>query len=73
MKNREAPIVEDEKLDAAAVVEEIVVGFEDAVRQLVIAHELPDVFHRVKFGGFQRQGENGDVGGNDQSPRQRPE
>ena len=33
---------------------------------------LPDVLARVELGAFRRQGENGDVGGNDQSRRQVP-
>ena len=52
----------------AAVVEDVVVGFEDAVRQPVIAHELPDVLDRVELGAFGRQRHEGDVGGNDQRP-----
>ncbi len=51
----------------AAMVDEIVVGFEDAVGEPVVAHELPDVFDRVELRRFGRQGENGDVGGNNQS------
>ncbi len=35
-----------------AMIEDIVVGFEDAVRQPVLAHELPDVLDRVEFGAF---------------------
>ncbi len=31
----------------AAMIEDIVVGFEDAARQPVVAHELPDVLDRV--------------------------
>jgi hypothetical protein len=54
----------------AAVVDEIVVGFEDTVGEPVVAHELPDVLDRVELGAFLRHGENGDVGGNDQSRRQ---
>ena len=30
------------------MVDEIVVGFEDAIGEPVVAHELPDVFHRVE-------------------------
>ena len=56
----------------AAVVDEIIVRFEDAVGEPVVAHELPDVLDRVELGAFRRQGENGDVGGNDQSRRQVP-
>ena len=40
------------------------VGFEDAVRQPVVAHELPDVLHRVQLGCSGRQGQQRDVGGN---------
>ncbi len=34
----------------AAVVEDILVGFEDPVREPVVAHELPDVLDRVQLG-----------------------
>ena len=34
----------------AAVVEDILVGLEDPVREPVVAHELPDVLDRVQFG-----------------------
>jgi hypothetical protein len=34
----------------AAMVDDVVVGFEDAVREPVVTHELPDVFDRVQFG-----------------------
>ncbi len=34
----------------AAVVENILVGFEDPVREPVVAHELPDVLDRVQLG-----------------------
>ena len=49
----------------AAVIDYIVVGFEDAVREPVVAHVLPDVFNWIV--ALRRQGENGDVGGNEQS------
>ena len=51
----------------AAVIDDIVVGFEDAVREPVVAHVLPNIFNRIELGAFRRQGENGDVGGNEQS------
>jgi len=51
----------------AAVIDYIVVGFEDAVREPVVAHVLPDVFNWIEFRALRRQGENGDVGGNEQS------
>ena len=31
----------------AALVEDVCVGFEDAVRQPVVAHELPDILDRI--------------------------
>lgn len=43
------------------MIDDVLVGFEDAVRQPVFAHELPDVFDRVKFGRFGWQGQDGDV------------
>ncbi len=36
----------------AAIIEDVVVGFEDAVREPVVAHELPDVFDRVELGAL---------------------
>ena len=55
-----------------AMVEEIVVGCEDAVREPVVAHELPDVFLRVEFGAFRRQGDDSDVGRHDETRRHVP-
>jgi|SRR5215510_2178910 hypothetical protein len=56
----------------AAMVDEIVVGFEDAVRKPVVAHELPDVFDRVELRTFWRQRHDGDVGWHDKAGRQVP-
>ena len=56
----------------AAMIDEIVVGFEDAVGEPVVAHELPDVFDRVEFGAFRRQGDDGDVGRHDEACRHVP-
>ena len=56
----------------AAVIDEIVVGFEDAVGEPVVAHELPDVFDRVELGGFRRQGDDGDVMRHDEAHRHVP-
>ena len=53
-------------------VDEIVVGFEDAIGEPVVAHELPDVFHGVELGGFRRQGDDGDVGRHDEARRHVP-
>jgi hypothetical protein len=47
----------------AAVIEDILVGLEDAVREPVVAYELPDVFDRVQFGRSRRQWQEGDVVG----------
>jgi hypothetical protein len=56
----------------AAVVDDVVVGLEDAVREPVVAHELPDILDRIEFGRLRRQRHNGDVGGHDQFRRQMP-
>ena len=45
----------------AAIVDEIVVGFEDAVREPIVAHELPDVLDRIELGRFRRQRQERDV------------
>jgi hypothetical protein len=37
------------------MIEDVLVGFEDAVRQPVVTHELPDVFDRVELGAFRQQ------------------
>ena len=50
----------------ATVIDDVVVGFEDAVREPVVSHELPDILHRIDFGRFWRQSENGDVRGNNE-------
>ena len=52
--------------------DEIIVRFKDAVGEPVVAHELPDVFDRVEFGTFRRQGNNGDVGRHEEARRQVP-
>ena len=52
----DAPGLIDELVPGvAAVVDDVVVGFEDAVREPVVAHELPDVLDGVQFGAFRRQ------------------
>jgi hypothetical protein len=48
----------------AAVIDDIVVGCEDAVREPVVAHILPNIFDRIEFRAFRREGDNGDIGGN---------
>ncbi len=39
----------------AAVIDDIVEGFEDTVREPVLSHELPDFFLAVEFGCARRQ------------------
>ncbi len=46
----------------AALVEDLVVGFEDPVGEPVVAHELPDVFLRVQLRALRRQWNQRDVG-----------
>src|SRR6202011_1837737 len=43
------------------MVEDVVVGFEDAVREPIVAHELPDVLNRIELGRFRRQRQERDV------------
>jgi hypothetical protein len=43
------------------MVEDVVVGFEDAVREPIVAHELPDVLDRIELGRFRRQQQERDV------------
>ena len=39
----------------AAVIDDVVIGSEDAVGEPVVADELPDVFDRVELGRLRRQ------------------
>lgn len=62
----DAPRLIDEAIPGeAAMVEDVGVGCEDAVREPVVAHELPHVLDRVELGAFRRQRQQGDVGGHD--------
>ena len=45
----------------AAVVDDIVEGFENSVRQPVLPHELPDIFLAVEFGCAWRELQERDV------------
>ena len=47
----------------AAVVDDVVVGCEDAVSEPVVAHELPDVFNPVQFGASRRQSDDAELVG----------
>ncbi len=46
----------------AAERDEVVVGWKDAVREPVFAHELPDILDRVEFRRAGRQRQEGDDG-----------
>jgi len=46
----------------AAVVDDVVIGLEDAVGEPVVAHELPNVLHHVEFRALWRQRQQSDVG-----------
>ncbi len=54
------------------MVDDIVVRLEDAVRQPIVAQELPDILRRIEFGAFCRQRHEGDVGRYDQLVRHVP-
>jgi len=54
------------------MIDDVVVGFEDTVRQPVLAHEVPEVFDWVQLWRFRRQWQDGDVGGYDQIARHMP-
>jgi hypothetical protein len=43
-------LVDERVAGVAAVVDDVVEGFEDAVRQPVCSHELPDIFLRIESG-----------------------
>ena len=47
----------------AAMVDDVVMGCEDAVGEPVVAHELPDILDRVEFGAFGRQRDDADIVG----------
>jgi hypothetical protein len=72
-EGHDAPRLIDQLVPSlAAVVDEIVVGFEDAVGEPVIAQELPNVLDRVELGRLRRQRQDGYVDGNNQSRRHVP-
>ena len=54
------------------MVDDIVVGFEDLIREPVVAQELPDVFLRIELRTVRRQRDQGDVGRHDVPARQMP-
>jgi hypothetical protein len=54
------------------MVDEIVVGEEDAVRQPIVAQELPDVLDGIQLGAFGWERHERDSGGHDKVARQVP-
>ena len=69
----DAPWLADEVVPGeAAVVDNIVVGFEYPVGEPVVAHELPDILDRVEFGAARWEPQQGDVGRHDQFGRTVP-
>ena len=48
------------------MVDDILVGFDDAIGEPVISHELPDVLDGVQLGRFRWQRQNGDVLGDEE-------
>jgi len=54
-------VVDEGVPSVAAVVDDIVEGFENSVRQPVLPHELPDVFLAVEFGCAWRELQERDV------------
>jgi hypothetical protein len=54
------------------VIEDVLVGAEDPVREPVLAQELPDVLDRVQLRSFGGERHERDVGRDDQPPREMP-
>ena len=52
--------------------DDVVVACEDAVREPVVAHELPDVLDRVELGRARRQRQEGDVVRDDERAGEMP-
>ena len=50
----------------------VVIGFEDAVGEPVVAHEPPDILGWIEFRAFGRERQNGDVGGKVELVRHMP-
>ena len=54
-------LIDEPVPSAAALIDDVVVVLEDAVRQPVVPHELPEVLDRVQFRRPRRQEHQGDV------------
>ena len=69
----DAPRLIDELVPrVAAMVDDIVVGFEGSVGEPVVAQEPPDILGWIEFRAFGRQGHDGDVGGKVELVRHMP-
>ena len=56
------PRLIDERVPGvAAVIDDVIDGFENSVRQPILPHELPDIFLAVEFGRAWRELQEGDV------------
>src|SRR5918998_5195918 len=55
-----------------AVIDDVLEGGEDPVREPVVASELPDVLHRVQLGRLGREWYEGEVGRDHQPFREMP-
>ena len=72
-EGHDAPGLIDELVPGvAAMADDVVVGCEDAVREPVVAQELPDILDRVQLGCPRRQRHEGDVGWHLQLGRDMP-
>jgi hypothetical protein len=56
----------------AAVIEDVRIGFEHAIRQPVVTHELPNILNGVEFWAFRRQRNQRYVLRNDKALRHMP-
>ena len=54
------------------MIEDFIIGLEDAVGEPIIAHELPDVFDWIELGTFGWQREDADIVGYDECPGHMP-
>ena len=54
------------------MVDDVIEGFEDPVREPIVAHELPDVLLRVQFRTLRGQRDQGDIVGDVQAGREMP-
>ncbi len=56
----------------AALVDDVVIGSEDAIGEPVFAHELPDIFDRIELWRFRWQRHKGDIFGDVEFVREMP-